>query len=47
LAPVGVRKNYYDDPREDAVIMWAHQIDGDAYASRLVDIEDALLVGEV
>lgn len=45
LAPVGVRKNYYDDPREDAVIMWAHQIDGDEYAARLAGIERALVGG--
>lgn len=42
LAPVGVRKNYYEDLREDAVIMWAHDLDQDAYGQRLDRIEAAL-----
>ncbi len=33
MAPVGVRKAYYVD--EDALIMWAHEIDSDEYAQRL------------
>ena len=33
LAPVGVRKGYYGD--EDALILWAHDIDGEEYRSRL------------
>lgn len=33
MSPVGVRKNYYQD--EDALIMWAHDIDGPSYATRL------------
>lgn len=40
MAPVGVRKNYYRD--EDALIMWAHDIAGDAYSARLAEIERAL-----
>lgn len=40
LAPVGVRKNYYRD--EDALIMWAHDIDGDEYTARLDEIRGAL-----
>ncbi len=27
LAPVGVRKNYYPETGEDALVMWAHDID--------------------
>jgi [ribosomal protein S18]-alanine N-acetyltransferase len=42
LAPVGVRKNYYDDVKEDAVIMWAHDIDRPDYAARLDRLEAAL-----
>jgi ribosomal-protein-alanine N-acetyltransferase len=42
LAPVGVRKNYYEDLREDAVIMWAHDLDGDGYGRRLDRIESGL-----
>jgi ribosomal-protein-alanine N-acetyltransferase len=33
LAPVGVRSDYYDD--DDALIMWAHDIDSAEYAERL------------
>lgn len=31
--PVGIRPGYYDG--EDALIMWAHDVDGDAYAGLL------------
>jgi ribosomal-protein-alanine N-acetyltransferase len=31
----GVRKNYYAEVHEDAVVMWARGIDTDAYAARL------------
>lgn len=37
--PAGVRKNYYAETREDALIMWANDIDGDAYVDRLLEIE--------
>jgi [ribosomal protein S18]-alanine N-acetyltransferase len=33
LAPVGVRQGYYRD--DDALILWAHDIDGDEYLARL------------
>ena len=33
LAPVGVRQGYYGD--DDALILWAHDIDGDEYLARL------------
>ncbi len=35
FAPAGVRKNYYADTGEDAIVMWAHDIDSAAYAERL------------
>ncbi|MCU0270119.1 MAG: ribosomal protein S18-alanine N-acetyltransferase [Acidimicrobiales bacterium] len=35
FAPVGVRRGYYADGGEDAVVMWAEGIDGDGYAERL------------
>ncbi len=35
MAPAGIRKNYYADLGEDALIMWAHDLEGDAYADRL------------
>lgn len=41
--PVGVRKNYYsDNGGEDAIVMWAHEITGSAYAERLARIEAGL-----
>ena len=33
LAPVGMRKGYYDD--DDALILWVHDIDGDQFQTRL------------
>lgn len=40
MAPVGVRKRYYVD--EDALIMWVHDIDSDAYQARLEEIRREL-----
>jgi ribosomal-protein-alanine N-acetyltransferase len=40
MSPDGVRKKYYVD--EDALIMWAHDIDSEAYAERLAEIRDSL-----
>jgi [ribosomal protein S18]-alanine N-acetyltransferase len=42
LAPVGVRKNYYAELKEDALVMWAHEIDQPAYAERLDEIDGAI-----
>ncbi len=39
MAPVGVRKRYYQD--EDALIMWVHDIAGPAFAARMASIEEA------
>ncbi|MGH9061709.1 MAG: hypothetical protein ACRDZY_19680, partial [Acidimicrobiales bacterium] len=38
--PDGIRKNYYAETQEDALIMWVHDIHTDAYAARLGSIED-------
>ncbi len=35
FAPVGVRPRYYSATAEDAIIMWAHDIDTPDYATRL------------
>ena len=35
FAPVGVRKGYYQLPDEDALIMWSHDVDADAYRELL------------
>jgi ribosomal-protein-alanine N-acetyltransferase len=42
FAPAGVRPKYYSQPTEDALIMWAHDIDSEAFAERLRNIEEAL-----
>jgi ribosomal-protein-alanine N-acetyltransferase len=36
LAPVGVRQGYYGD--DDALILWAHDIDGPEYRARLEEM---------
>ncbi len=42
FAPVGVRPNYYAETGEDAIIMWARDIDTADYARRLADIDARL-----
>lgn len=41
--PAGVRKNYYAESREDALIMWAYGIATDEYVERLAGIEAAVV----
>ncbi len=38
FAPAGVRKKYYEQT-EDAIVMWAHDIDTPEYAARLDELE--------
>jgi [ribosomal protein S18]-alanine N-acetyltransferase len=38
----GVRKNYYAETNEDALVMWAYDIDSLAYSDRLAAIEAAI-----
>ena len=40
--PCGIRKNYYVETNEDALVMWAKDIDTDAYERRLAGIESTL-----
>jgi len=42
FAPAGVRKGYYVETNEDALVMWAHDIDTDEYVARLNAIEAAV-----
>ena len=42
FVPAGIRKNYYAEVNEDALIMWAYDIDTDAYEARLAAIEVGL-----
>ncbi len=39
----GVRKNYYSEVNEDGIVMWARDIDTDAYAERIERIEASLV----
>jgi ribosomal-protein-alanine N-acetyltransferase len=38
FAPVGIRKNYYAETGEDALIMWAEGLQTPAYDHRLADL---------
>ena len=40
--PEGIRKNYYAEIHEDAVVMWARDIDTDGYAARLAGLAAGL-----
>jgi ribosomal-protein-alanine N-acetyltransferase len=42
FAPAGIRKNYYAETNEDALVMWATDIDTDDYGARLARIEAGL-----
>lgn len=42
FAPVGLRRNYYPETGEDAIVMWADDVDGEEYLVRL-----ARLVGDL
>jgi len=39
FTPVGVRKGYYADTGEDALVMWAYEVDGAAYRELLDSLE--------
>jgi ribosomal-protein-alanine N-acetyltransferase len=43
FAPVGVRKNYYQETNEDALVMWVHAVDKPEYAALLDSIERVIL----
>lgn len=40
--PAGIRKNYYVETNEDALVMWAHDVDTPEYQRRLAEIEDGV-----
>ncbi|MHB8680802.1 MAG: ribosomal protein S18-alanine N-acetyltransferase [Acidimicrobiales bacterium] len=42
FAPAGVRRNYYAETGEDAIVMWAHDVGTEEYADRLAGIEARL-----
>jgi ribosomal-protein-alanine N-acetyltransferase len=43
FAPAGIRRGYYVDNGEDALVMWAHDIATPAYAERLAAIEAGIV----
>jgi ribosomal-protein-alanine N-acetyltransferase len=43
FGPAGVRKGYYAETGEDALVMWAHDIDTPAYGERLTDIQEGIV----
>jgi [ribosomal protein S18]-alanine N-acetyltransferase len=44
-APAGVRRNYYSEEGEDALVMWAQDVHQPAHAARLAGIERELRGG--
>ncbi|HET6792815.1 MAG TPA: ribosomal protein S18-alanine N-acetyltransferase [Acidimicrobiales bacterium] len=42
FVPAGIRKNYYSETNEDALVMWASDIDTEEYLQRLEGIEASL-----
>jgi ribosomal-protein-alanine N-acetyltransferase len=42
FAPVGVRRNYYAETGEDAIVMWVREIDTPEYARKLEEIDATL-----
>ena len=42
FVPAGIRKNYYSETNEDALVMWANDIDTPDYAGRLDAIQEEL-----
>ncbi len=39
FAPAGIRKGYYSETNEDALIMWANDVSTEAYTARLAELE--------
>jgi ribosomal-protein-alanine N-acetyltransferase len=35
FVPAGIRKNYYAEVGEDAIVMWAHDVDTEVYRERV------------
>jgi len=42
FAPAGIRKNYYVETNEDALVMWAHDVGTAEYGDRLDAIEASI-----
>ena len=42
FAPAGVRKGYYVETKEDAIVMWANDVASDEYAERIARLVEAV-----
>ena len=42
FAPAGIRKGYYVETKEDAIVMWANDVREEAYAERLAGLAAAV-----
>jgi ribosomal-protein-alanine N-acetyltransferase len=42
FVPAGVRRGYYPETGEDALVMWANDVDTETYAVRLREIESGV-----
>jgi ribosomal-protein-alanine N-acetyltransferase len=42
FAPAGVRKGYYVETKEDAIVMWANDVRHDEYAQRLARLAETV-----
>lgn len=42
FVPAGIRKNYYPEVNEDGLVMWAYDVDSDAYRARLAAIAERI-----
>lgn len=44
FVPAGIRKNYYAEVNEDAIVMWAHDVATAGYSERLAEIARRLAI---
>ncbi|MEQ8842430.1 MAG: ribosomal protein S18-alanine N-acetyltransferase [Acidimicrobiales bacterium] len=44
--PAGVRRKYYQDPIDDGIVMWLHDLDSEDVARRLADLSSGDLAAE-
>ncbi len=47
FVPIGVRKAYYQENNEDAIVMWSYNIDSPAFGAKLFEIKRSLSDGEI
>jgi hypothetical protein len=47
FAPAGVRKGYYVETNEDAIVMWVHDINTPEYADRVARLRAGVPGGTV